>query len=143
MNGVAAAIVLATGPEAIRVIASAYLAGAVLQAVFLFMVAMVRGCRMTPGRVRDPEVAAVGRLCVRPLTGAALNPLARVVEQVFISFLPPGSITILNYGYRLISAIGGSVLFRSVIVVLLPRLTRATSQEDRSKVARSPGSVSR
>ncbi len=133
-NGVAAAIVIVTDPEAIRVVAWAYLAGAVLQAVFLFVVALLRGYRMIRGPIRDPEVAAVGRLCVRPLAGAGLNPLARVVEQIFISFLPPGSITIMNYGYRLISAIGGSVLFRSVIVVLLPRLTRATSQRDRSEV---------
>jgi murein biosynthesis integral membrane protein MurJ len=143
LNGVAAAIVIGgvagsgTGvvqTSTIEVVAWAYLAGAVLQAVFLLLVALRRGYRPVAGRLRDPEVLAVGRLSVRPLLGAALNPLARVIEQVFISFLPPGSITILNYGYRLISAIGGSVLFRSVIVVLLPRLTRATAERDRGEV---------
>ena len=79
-------------------------------------------------RMRDPRIAEAGALSVRPLVGASLNPLARVGEQAVISFLPTGSIAIMNYGYRLISAIGGSVLFRSVIVVTLPRLTRATAE---------------
>lgn len=79
-------------------------------------------------------MVATGRLCVRPLAGASLNPLARVGEQLAVSFLPPGSITILNYGYRLISAIGGSILFRSMIVALLPRLTEATANDDRDNL---------
>jgi hypothetical protein len=79
-------------------------------------------------------VVAAGRLSVRPLIGAGLNPLARVGEQLFVSFLPAGSITILNYGYRLVSAIGGTVLFRSVMVVLLPRLTRVTAEGDEKAV---------
>ena len=134
LNGAAAAIVISGGANAIEVVVWAYLAGAVLQAVFLLVVALRRGYRPVGGRLRDPEVFAVARLSVRPLLGAALNPLARVAEQIFISYLPPGSITILNYGSRLIHAIGGSVLFRSVIVVLLPRLTRATAEGDTSEV---------
>ncbi|MGZ8578964.1 MAG: murein biosynthesis integral membrane protein MurJ [Actinomycetota bacterium] len=138
LNGVAAAIVIAGvtdgDSEGIVVVAWAYVAGAALQAVFLLVAALWRGYRPVRGPLRDPEVAAVGRLCVRPLAGAALNPVARIVEQIFISYLPSGSITILNYGYRLISAIGGSVLFRSVIVVLLPRLTRATSRKEHAEV---------
>jgi peptidoglycan biosynthesis protein MviN/MurJ (putative lipid II flippase) len=63
-----------------------------------------------------------------------MNPVARVGEQLFVSFLPAGSITIMNYGYRLVSAIGGSVLFRSVMVVLLPRLTRASATQDDADV---------
>ena len=42
-----------------------------------------------------------------------------------MSFLPPGSISILNYGYLVVSAVGGTVFFRSVIVALIPRLTDA------------------
>jgi peptidoglycan biosynthesis protein MviN/MurJ (putative lipid II flippase) len=50
--------------------------------------------------------------------------------------MPIGSITVLNYGYRLISAIGGSVLFRSVIVAIVPRLTAATANADQDEVKR-------
>jgi peptidoglycan biosynthesis protein MviN/MurJ (putative lipid II flippase) len=74
---------------------------------------------------------------------AALNPLARVVEQLFVSFLPKGSITILNYAFRLISAIGGTVFFRSVMVVLLPRMTTASNRHDQAAVARLTNSGAR
>jgi len=128
LNGVAAAIVVGT-EGGIERVAWAYVAGAVAQLAFLFVVALRRGYRVVPGAsLRDPEVTAAARLSVRPLVGAGLNPLARVGEQAIISFLPPGAISIMNYGYRLISAIGGSVLFRSVVVVILPRLTRATTE---------------
>jgi putative peptidoglycan lipid II flippase len=128
LNGVAAAIILVLGRRSADVVAWAFVAGALAQLVFLAVTAWRKGFRLQAGgRLRDPEILAVGRLSVRPLVGAGLNPLARIGEQVMISFLPQGSITILAYGYRLISAIGGSVLFRSVIVVILPRLTRATA----------------
>jgi Uncharacterized membrane protein, putative virulence factor len=86
---------------------------------------------------RNPHVTSVGRLLVRPLIGAGMNPLARVGEQLFTSFMPSGSITILNYGYRLISAIGGSVMFRSVIIAIVPRLTSATARGDKPEVRRT------
>jgi putative peptidoglycan lipid II flippase len=132
MNGVAAAIVLAWGGS-LRVVAWAYVAGAAAQLVFMLVMALIRGFRPRLSlAVRDPDIVAAGRLLVRPLTGAGLNPLARVGERALVSFLPEGSITLLNYGYRLISAIGGSVLFRSVMVALLPRLTEAGHRDDRA-----------
>lgn len=126
LNGVAAALVIAYANEDPHTIAWAYLAGAAAQTLFMLAMAFARGFRFVPSlHVRDAEVVAAGRLCVRPLIGASLNPVARVGEQLFVSFLPPGSITLLNYGSRLIHAIGGAVLFRSIVVALLPRLTRA------------------
>src|SRR5207237_893106 len=88
-------------------------------------------------RFGDPEIKMVGKLCVRPLLAACLNPVARLGEQLFLSYLPPGSITVSNYGYRLVSAIGGSVFFRSVIVALLPRLTEASAREEKQEVERT------
>jgi putative peptidoglycan lipid II flippase len=135
LNGVAAVIVVASGGDDIAIVAWAYVAGAVAQLVFLTGSVFRR--RFYPARgasLRDPRIVEAGALSARPLLGASLNPLARVGEQAMISFLPPGSITIMNYGYRLISAIGGSVLFRSVIVVILPRLTRATADDDERAV---------
>ncbi len=131
MNGLAAGAILWRGDSNVHVIVWAYAAGALTQLVFMAFIAIRKGFRFrASARIRDPEVISVGGLCVRPLLGAGLNPLARVGEQLFVSFLPAGSITILNYGYRLISAIGGTVLFRSVMVVLLPRLTKVTAQKD-------------
>lgn len=131
MNGLAAGLILfATGVD-IHVIAWAYVAGATAQVVFMLVMAYRKGFRLRPSlAVRDAEIRGTGRLMVRPLVGASLNPVARIGEQVVVSFLPAGSITILNYGYRLVSAIGGTVLFRSVMVVVLPRLTRANANGD-------------
>src|SRR5262249_35589478 len=126
-----------TGSHDITVVAQAFVAGAIGQLVFLAGTAAWIGFR--PGvdeGLLAPEVRAAGRLSVRPIAGATLNPLARIVEQITISFLPPGSITLLNYAYRLISAIGGSVFFRSVIVVIVPRLTEATAMGREREAAR-------
>lgn len=128
LNVVAVALILAS-PSDIRIVAWAYVAGSVAQLAVALGAALAKGLRLRPSlAARDPEVAAAARHTVRPLVGATLNPIARVGEQLFVSFLPAGSITILNYGYRLISAIGGTVVFRSVIAVLLPRLARAAAE---------------
>jgi putative peptidoglycan lipid II flippase len=136
MNAIAAAIVgmVAGG---VGIVVWAYVAGAMVQLVFMVVMAVGRGIHLRPSfQLRDPEATAAARLTVRPLAGASLNPLARIGEQLFASFLPAGSITILNYGYRLISAIGGAVLFRSVMVALLPRLTSVTARGDDRGVRR-------
>ncbi len=130
MNVVAAVIVIGWGTS-LSAVAWAYVAGAAAQAVFMLIMAVVRGFRPRATlALRDPDVQAAGRLLVRPLAGAGLNPLARVGERALVSFLPPGALTLLAYGYRLISAIGGSVLFRSVMVAILPRLTEEDRRDD-------------
>ena len=130
MNGVAAAIVIGWGDTLVAV-AWAYVTGATAQALFMLVAALARGYRpRLTMAVRDPEIRAAGRLLIRPLAGAGLNPLARVGERALVSFLPPGALTLLGYAYRLISAIGGSVLFRSVMVAILPRLTEESRSAD-------------
>ena len=84
------------------------------------------GLRIRPALdLGDEQLRSVGKLCVRPLGAAGLNPVARVGEQLIVSFLPTGSISVLNYGFLVNSAVGGTVFFRSVIVALVPRLTDA------------------
>ena len=135
LSVVAAGIVLGLASENIEIVAWAYLAGASARLVFIGVFAFRQGFRYRPvWGVNDPAVHEAARLCVRPLVGASLIPSARIGEQALVSFLPPGSITVLNYGYRLVSGMGGSVFFRSVIVVLVPRLTEATAAGDRDKV---------
>jgi murein biosynthesis integral membrane protein MurJ len=134
MNGVAAAAIL-TSHGGIGKIATAYIVGAAAQLVFMAFTCQRRGFRYRPSfGWKDPEIVSTAKLCLRPLAGASLNPATRIGEQLFTSFLPPGSITVVNYGYRLISAIGGSVFFRSVIVALVPRLTEATAKGDERQI---------
>jgi putative peptidoglycan lipid II flippase len=146
LNGLAAALIL-VGPLVlvglqgnILLVAFAFLAGAVAQAVFMSLMAARQGLRFRPALdVRDEHLRGIARLCVRPLGGAGLNPIARLGEQVLVSVLPTGSITILNYGYLLVSAVGGTVFFRSVNVALIPRLTDAHNRGDQEEVRRFTG----
>ena len=136
LSATAAGLVLAVRHDP-HVLAWGYLAGSVMQALVLAGWAARDGFRFRPSlRLRDSGFLTVGRLSIRPLIAAGLNPIARIGEQVILSFLPPGSITIAAYGYRLISAIGGTVFFRSVMVTLLPRLTAADGEADLQAVNR-------
>ncbi|MFZ0181057.1 MAG: lipid II flippase MurJ [Candidatus Dormiibacterota bacterium] len=143
LNGLAAALILVfvggLQPD-IHVVAFAFLAGAGAQAVFMALMAARQGLRFRPALdVRDEHLRGIAKLCVRPLGGAGLNPVARLGEQVLVSVLPTGSITILNYGYLLVSAVGGTVFFRSVSVALIPRLTDAHNRGDQDEVRRFTG----
>ncbi len=146
LNGLAAVLIIAApllfaGLQGnILLVAFAFLAGAVAQAAFMALMAARQGLRFRPALdVRDEHLRGVAKLCVRPLGAAGLNPFARLGEQVLVSALPTGSITILNYGYLLVSAVGGTVFFRSVSVALIPRLTDAHNRGDQHEVRRLAG----
>jgi putative peptidoglycan lipid II flippase len=146
LNGLAAALILVMPlvvvglRHDIHLVAFAFLAGAGAQAVFMSLMAARQGLRFRPALdVRDEHLRGIAKLCVRPLGGAGLNPVARLAEQVLVSTLPTGSITILNYGYLLVSAVGGTVFFRSVSVALIPRLTDAHNRGDQEEVRRFTG----
>jgi peptidoglycan biosynthesis protein MviN/MurJ (putative lipid II flippase) len=131
MNTVAATAVIVLGGAHIVAVAWAYLLGAAAQLVFIAVLAVRRGFRLHRGfSLRAPDVVSTARLSGRPIVSAALNPAARVGEQVIASFLPSGSISILSYGMTLVNAIGGTVFFRSVMVAVLPRLTEAHAKRD-------------
>ena len=136
LNTVAAGIVLVWGSR-IEVVPRAYVAGVAAQFVVMSVAAWRKGLRFNPGGLSPgPEVRSALQLCGKPFASSALNPLARAVELFFASFLPSGAPTILHYGNRLISAIGGTVLFRSVIVAIVPRLSRATAEGRTDDVAK-------
>jgi murein biosynthesis integral membrane protein MurJ len=140
LSGIAATVILVGPRHDITVVAWGYLAGAIAQVSFMVVMATRRGLRLRPAiDLRNRELRAVGTLSIRPFAAAGLNPVARLGEQLMVSFLPPGSITILNYGYRLISAIGGTIFFRSVVVALVPRLTEAHLRGDNQEVLRITG----
>lgn len=137
LNGIVMGALLSQSSPPITRLAWFYLAGSAVQLAYLFVMSMARGFRpsFVPRRPDEAVTAALG-LCVRPMLVAFMNPMARVGEQAFASFLPSGSITVLNYGYRLVSAIGGSVFFRSVIVTVVPRMTRAVANDEMARARR-------
>jgi murein biosynthesis integral membrane protein MurJ len=135
LNVTAAAIILAIRGD-VEVIPFAYLAGSAAQFAFMLVVAVTRGLRPATPAFGDGESSGLLRLMTRPTLAAGLNPLARVVETTVASLLPAGSVTILHYGNRLVSAVGGTVLFRSIMVAVLPRLTRAYAADEREEAGR-------
>jgi putative peptidoglycan lipid II flippase len=143
LNGLAAAMILVVpmfGWKAIQLVAVAFVTGAAAQLVFMCAMAVRRGLRLRPTLdLGDEQLRSVGKLCVRPLGAAGLNPVARLGEQLIVSFLPTGSISVLNYGFLINSAVGGTVFFRSVIVALVPRLTDAHNLGGQAEVRRVTG----
>ena len=143
LNGLAAAMIIvipALGWNNIFLVAIAFVSGAAAQLVFMLTMAIRRGLRLRPALdLGDEQLRSVGKLCVRPLGAAGLNPVARVGEQLIVSYLPMGSISVLNYGFLINSAVGGTVFFRSVIVALVPRLTDAHNLGGQKEVRRVTG----
>lgn len=131
LNVVASSVILALaigpGTAPIAALPWAFVLGSAAQAVLMLLFAAAKGLRLARPDLNDPEVAHVARLLVRPTSGAALNPLARVAETALVTLLVPatGAVTVIYFANRLVSAAGGSLLFRSVIIALLPRLTKA------------------
>jgi putative peptidoglycan lipid II flippase len=143
LNGLAAAMIIvlpALGWKDIFLVAIAFVSGAAAQLVFMCVSSIQHGLRIRPALdLRDEQLRSVGKLCVRPLGAAGLNPVARVGEQLVVSFLPTGSISVLSYGFLINSAVGGTVFFRSVIVALVPRLTDAHNRDGKEEVRRFTG----
>ncbi len=143
LNGLAAAMIIVLpvfGWKDIFLVAIAFVSGAAAQLVFMCVMAIRQGLRLRPALdLGDEQLRFVGKLCVRPLGAAGLNPVTRVGEQLLVSFLPTGSISVLNYGFLINSAVGGTVFFRSVIVALVPRLTDAHNHGGQAEVRRITG----
>lgn len=115
-------------------IAVGYVVGGFVQVAFMVGAVRARGLRLRPRiRLRDPAVRAAFRLLRLPLAGTGLTMLARTVERFFASFLPAGSITILNYAWVIVNSLGGAIFFRSVVVALLPRLSEVRRDDDASR----------
>ena len=136
MNGLAAGLVFMQSGHNIRSVAWAYVAGAAFQLVVITAIAWMQGVHIgISWRINDPRVRAASTLSTRPTVSSLLNLGNRLVEQGLASFLPSGSITILSYSQRLISAVGGGIFFRPITVALLPRLSDAEHSGDRRAVA--------
>ena len=118
----------------VRAVAVGYVVGGFLQFGYMYGVAWSRGLRARPRiRFRDPEIRRAFRLLRLPLAGTGLNMVARAVERFLASFLPAGSITILNYAWVIVNSLGGAIFFRSVVVALLPRLSEARDDDEASR----------
>lgn len=138
LNVVAIGTILLWPADDIRAAAYGYAGGAVCQALVLALLARRHGLRLSRHLAApDTEVTSMLRRCPRPVAGAAIVPLVRVVETALASYLVPGSIALLNYALLMVNALGGTVFFRSVIVTTMPRLAEATATHDDVQLRRS------
>ncbi len=140
LNVVAMAVVLMWGRSGIEVAAWAYVGGAAARVVLAFVQVLRAGyrprLRAAATAFADRDSWAALHLSLRPAAASSLAPGMRLVEQLFTSFLPAGSISLLAYGYRLVFASSGTVFFRSIVGVLVPRMTEATARLETRRLRR-------
>lgn len=128
------------GGLGVTAVAVGYVVGGFTQLGFMGAAAATRGLLVRPRLGLDREERRrIRRLLALPLAGAGLTMVARVAERFFASFLPPGQLTILGYGWVVVNSIGGTVFFRSVVVALLPRLAEVRDDERATRAILSDG----
>jgi len=79
--------------------------------------------------LRTPEISSIAKAGWPVLLGALVGQATNMIDLIFSSFLPPGSISALNYALKLTSVFTG-VIFVSVGRAVLPYLSRQASMND-------------
>lgn len=79
--------------------------------------------------LRHPAIGPIIKVGGPVLIGSLIGQATNLTDQIFASFLPPGSISALNYALKLTSVFIG-VIFVSVGRAILPYLSRQASMRD-------------
>lgn len=79
--------------------------------------------------LRHPALHAIVMTAWPVLLGSLISQVSPLVDQIFASFLPVGSISALSYSLKLVSVCSG-VIFASVGRAALPYLSRQAAQRD-------------
>jgi putative peptidoglycan lipid II flippase len=79
--------------------------------------------------VRHPAVKKIGQLFLPVALGIALVQLGQFVDSQIASWLAPGSLSALNFAYRL-SMLPLNTFVAAVIIVLFPKLSRQAAEKD-------------
>lgn len=122
------------GMVGVELVVWAYLAGSTIQFLVAWRLAFAQGFRIDWKLRANDELKQLGSRSLRPLGASGLQLGLRVVEQMVASFLAPGSISILTYANRLISAVGGTLFFKPVVTAFLVPMSRQQAQGDSSGV---------
>ncbi|MGI8518894.1 MAG: murein biosynthesis integral membrane protein MurJ [Acidimicrobiia bacterium] len=129
--GLAVVVTLLMSPKAnVELATWAFVMGALGQLAGAWLLARASGFKLVLGYFLTPETKALGSLALRPLGASAIQPGAKAAEQIVASLLAPGSITILTYGNRLVSAVGGTLFFRPVMTAFLGPMSLAHARSD-------------
>lgn len=117
-------LLASSGRVSVRLAVWAYVVGAAFQLIAGWLVARASGFSFVPGRILTPETRVLGTRSLRPLAASAVQLAIRIVELMAASFMAPGSITILTYANRLISAVGGTLFFKPVMTAFIAPMSR-------------------
>ena len=117
-------LLLISGRFEIRAVPWAYVAGGAAQLI-IFGTAFVwigGRYRITLGRSEGTWEIIRSRFGP-PLVGEVIGQSGVIIERMLASFLPPGVLSALGYGRRILVALNG-VINQSVSVAILPRISR-------------------
>ncbi|HEY7704679.1 MAG TPA: lipid II flippase MurJ [Acidimicrobiia bacterium] len=120
----------------VRAVVLGYVAGSGLMLLVAWLTARSAGYRLAFTRGALTEIRAVGLRSFSPMAASGVQLATRLFEQFVASFMAPGSITILAYAERLVSAVGGTLFFRPIVTVLLGRMSLRHSRGDVDGVRR-------
>ncbi len=127
-------LLVAPGEVEVGLVVWAYLLGSGLQLLVALFLARSQGFRFRWQFRADSDVRALGGRSLRPLAASGIQLGTRIAEQMVASFLAPGSITILTYANRLISAIGGTLFFKPIVTAFLVPMSKLQALRDEKGV---------
>jgi putative peptidoglycan lipid II flippase len=115
-------------------LAWAYVSGSLVQVLVFSTAYFVLGGTYRPiFRVRSETIQLLSGRLGPPMLGELIGQSNVLAERFFASFLPPGVISALGYGRRILVALNG-LINNSVSVAILPRISQEAVTEDLPKL---------
>lgn len=109
------------------------LVGNVLTFITLLIIAILKGFRISKCTDQKNELSDLFRMVIPIFLGIAMADINSMVDKGFAASLPTGTVTGLDYAYKLSSAIQ-SIVSGAVSIVVFPKVSLAYSCKDLKKV---------
>ncbi|HZJ83306.1 MAG TPA: murein biosynthesis integral membrane protein MurJ [Clostridia bacterium] len=87
-------------------------------------------------RLSDPSIIAYWKLIIPVVSGAAIDKISIMVDNMLASSLVAGSISAINYSAKLVD-FADSIAIGAIIVVVYPRLAKMNAEKDYDSLART------
>jgi putative peptidoglycan lipid II flippase len=114
----------------IEMVAAGMVVGGFIQVAILLFALFLQGFRYRFRlRLKDPDLVTLLRSFRYPVSGHVLSESGTIVQNILGSYLGAGSITVIRYASRIVSAIAG-ILLGSVVQVTLPVIARHAALND-------------
>jgi putative peptidoglycan lipid II flippase len=142
MNFIVIAVVLTIGSKfGIYALAWSTLVGIMLQYLIQWPSLRKRGyCFYWKFDLQDPSIRQVGKLITPVILGTAILQINTLVDRMFASNLPAGSISVLDYCNKLTGLVTGIIII-AVGAVALPKFSQLAVSEKRGELSSLVGQV--